>query len=105
MIEYIISLTIILLVVGVYKYAIKPKRIYNRYAGSITELGYRVHKANFNPVGHFFVKMLEEDSKKGDPLLFWKTTAAKTDIVVGNIFNYVSLGLSHPDFIKDYYSN
>lgn len=105
MLEYIISLALILLITGLYKYIIKPKRSYDRYVRSITKLGYQVYETGFNPFGHFFAKSLNDGRKQGDPMLFWRSTAPNTDVIVGNIFHHVSLALCHPDFIKDYYSN
>lgn len=105
MIEYIITVLIILIVWTMYTCVIRPKRQHTHYVGVLRNLGYKVHALPFASFRFPFLQILLRDAQEGDPLKFWKTVCANNDVMVGNAMNSVALDISHPDFIKDFYSN
>lgn len=87
MIEYILTVAIILIVFLVHSCVIKPKKAYDRYVRDITALGYKVHALPFAPFRFPFLEKVNEGSKEGDPLKFWKVVCPTIDVIVGNSMN------------------
>jgi hypothetical protein len=52
-----------------------------------------------------FFKILQRDQKDGDAFKIYKTIYPQYDIILSNSFNNVVIDLTHPDFIKDFYSS
>ena len=106
MIEYILSIAIILAVLIIYKIVIKPSRLHSRTVKDLKNMGYKVNALPFIPFRFSFLEIFHRDAKKsGDPFKFWKTVCPNYDISVGNYLEKVIIDISHPDFLKHYYSN
>jgi spermidine synthase len=49
------------------------------------------------------ISMLKEGERKGDALKIIRNNARDYDVVITNLFNYILIDFSHPDFIKEFY--
>lgn len=105
MIEYIFTVAIILISLFGYKLLIKPKKLYDRYVRDITALGYKVHALPFTPFRLPLLQVLAQGTREGDAFKFWKTVCPNVDVVVASSIHQITLDISNPDFIKDFYSS
>lgn len=104
MIEYLLSFLLILITWVVYKFIVKPKMLFNRYARDLEGMGYKVYK-DFRPFGIILLNDLLQGKKDGDPFKIFKTVYRDYDVILGNSTSKVYIDFSHPDFIKDYFKN
>lgn len=86
MIEYIITIAILLSVTGFYFIYIKPLREIKRLSREFAKSGYKVYTCPYNPLNFPIFKPVLECSKEGDPMKFYKKNFSEYDIIVANLF-------------------
>lgn len=67
-------------------------------------MGYKIYN-EFTPFSIILLSRILEDKKKGDALNVCKTIYRDHDVILGNSLSKIVMDFSHPDFIKDFYSN
>lgn len=94
MIVEVLALFIIFVLI---KYVFLPWRKVNYYAATLMNMGYRVYKYPFDPIGFQDLRTWDSDYKKhGDGLYFSKHVLTKYDITVGNFFNEIAIEIINP---------
>jgi hypothetical protein len=92
-------------VILIYKLILVPRKLYYVYLNALQKMGYKVYATPFSPLGMPFYHIVEKDKKEGDALKICKTAYRDNDVILSNSLHRVVLDFSHPDFIKDFYSN
>lgn len=104
MIEYFISLLIVLLVYLVYVCWIYPRRTIKAYVKYSKMMGYKVLELPYHPFQIDLLTQIKKSAAQGDALKFYKEERATYDIIVSNSLHVPRIEINHPDFLKDYYS-
>jgi hypothetical protein len=63
MLEYILTIIIILAVWFVYSCIVKPKKLYNSYLNHLLKTPYKVYVQPFQSLGMPFFKIIQKDQK------------------------------------------
>ena len=88
MIEYFLTILIILAAYVFYKFYYRPKRTLNWYKETLEGLGYKVNMLPFAFMGAGFIPVLLNDTEKhNDAVYSYKMEAPKYDMQLFNTLN------------------
>lgn len=83
--EILGSVIIIGVLLLVYTFWIKPKRILKNYAKILRSKGYKVYEVSFNPFHNDIMENIKKGIEQGDALKLYKEDYKDYDVVITNI--------------------
>ena len=97
MLEYFLTILILLGAYTIVRCVILPKRERNQYAKLFRKHGYRVIELPYQPFGApYYDKVLKAEKKKEDPLHHHKHVYPGSDILIGNILTRPQIVIMNP---------
>ena len=104
MIEYIFTAVIIFLVLFFYSCFVKPKAKLKALAQQFEAKGYHPWLMPYEFLGWPTLRLLLEAEKKGDAFMYLKKDYPKYDLIISNSLTTPIINLTHPDLLKEFYS-
>ena len=87
MIEYFLSLLIVLTLYLLYTCWVKPMRTIRGYVRHLEKRGYKVLQSTYNPFKFDMFAQIRKGVEQGDALKIYKEERSRYDVIIGNALN------------------